>query len=528
MAIKIIIIGSGVGGTAAAARLSKKGFQVEVYEKNSYNGGRCSIINHNGHRFDQGPSLYLMPKIFEETFKDLGEDLKDHVEILQCQINYCINFHDGQQFQHSCNLSKLQRSLEKFEGEGEDTLLRFFDFLKETHVHYRRSIELAMRTDFQNWYDFFNIKHIPTLLKLHLHSSVYTRACKYFKSDHMRKAFTFQTMYMGMSPYDGLAPYNLLQYTEIAEGIWYPKGGFHSVLESLEKIAVKHGAKFNYNSDVQEIITDDNGVAKGIKLMNGDVINSDIVICNADAVYAYNKLLPKTSFAEKLGKKKLTSSSISFYWSINQVIPQMSVHNIFLSELYKPSFDQIFEDHTLPDEPSFYVNVPSHIDPSAAPEGKDTFVILVPVGHISDRPDIDFDHLVNRAREHVIGAIEKRLNISNFRSMIEHEMVNDPRTWQSEFNLWKGSVLGLSHSFFQIAYFRPSLKCKIFDNLYFVGASVQPGTGVPVVLCGAKLLEKQLCARFLEGKVETNIWSKYVSFLIGLLALLIFWFFFRF
>ncbi|VVC39975.1 Amine oxidase,Carotenoid/retinoid oxidoreductase,FAD/NAD(P)-binding domain [Cinara cedri] len=524
---KVIIIGAGVGGTATAARLSKKGFQVEVYEKNSYNGGRCSLIHHNGYRFDQGPSLYLMPKIFEETFQDLGEDIKDHIELLQCETNYKIYFHDGLKFENSCNLSKLQRSIEQFEGEGEDTLLRFYDFMKETHVHYHESKKLALQTDFQNWYDLVNIKHIPSVLKLHLHNSVYTRASKYFKSKYMRMAFTFQTMYMGMSPYDGVGAYNLLQYTEIAEGIWYPKGGFNKVLQSFENIAVKYGAKFNYNSDVEEIIVDDKGVAKGIKFKNGDVVNSDIIICNADLVYAYNKLLPKTPYAEKLGNKKLTSSSISFYWSMNQVIPQLNVHNIFLAEHFKPSFDQIFEDHTLPDSPSFYVNVPSRIDPTAAPEGKDSVVVLVPVGHISNNPDIDFDKLIKRAREQVVDIIEKQLKISNFNSMIDHEFVNDPRSWQSEFNLWKGSALGLSHTFFQVIYFRPSLKCKIFDNLYFVGASVQPGTGVPIVLCGAKLLEKQLCDKFLNGKIENNVWAKCLLFLIGLLALLIFWFFFN-
>lgn len=308
-----------------------------------------------------------------------------------------------------------------------------------------------------------------------------------------------------MSPYDGVAAYNLLQYTEIAEGIWYPKGGFNMVLQGLEKIAIKHGAKFNYNSDVQEITIDENGRADGIKLKNGEVVYSDIVICNADLVYAYNRLLPKTQYAEKLGKKKLTSSSISFYWSMNRIVAELGVHNIFLSEAFKASFDQIFDDHTLPDQPSFYVNVPSRIDPSAAPEGRDTVVVLVPVGHMSDRTDVNFDELVKRAREQVIDTIEKCLKIVDFKGMINHEIVNDPRTWQQEFNLWKGSVLGLSHTFFQVIYFRPSIKCKIFDNLYFVGASTQPGTGVPIVLCGAKLLEKQLCKRFLQSAKKTKL-----------------------
>lgn len=197
MAVKVIIIGSGVGGIASAARLSKRGFHVEVYEKNSYSGGRCSLINHNGHRFDQGPSLYLMPKIFEETFEDLGEDISNHIDLLKCSSNYNVYFHDGKTFELTTDISKLSRSLEKYEGNNETTLIRFLNFLKESHIHYQRSVKVALKTDFQHWYDFFHPKHIPDILQLHLLDTVYNRVCKYFKSDYMRKAFTFQTMYLG-------------------------------------------------------------------------------------------------------------------------------------------------------------------------------------------------------------------------------------------------------------------------------------------------------------------------------------------
>jgi len=197
MAIKIVIIGAGAGGTAAAARLSKKGFHVEVYEKNAYNGGRCSIIHHNGHRFDQGPSLYLMPKLFEETFEDLGEDIKDHIELLKCASNYCVHFHDGETFELTTDISKLSRSLEKYEGDGESTLMNFLNFLKESHIHYQRGVKVALKMDFQHWYDFFHPKHLPDVMQLHLLGTVYGRVCKYFKSEYMRKAFTFQTMYLG-------------------------------------------------------------------------------------------------------------------------------------------------------------------------------------------------------------------------------------------------------------------------------------------------------------------------------------------
>lgn len=193
----VIIIGSGAGGTALAARLAHQGFDVTVYEKNSFSGGRLSLIHQNGHRFDQGPSLYLMPKLFEETFSDLGEKIDDHLELLKCESNYMVHFHDGDKFELSCDLAKMYDQLKKYEGDDEQTLLRFMDFLKETHVHYERSVSLALKENYVNWYDEFQLKHVTALIKMHLWDNVYNRTKRFFLSDKMRKAFTFQTMYIG-------------------------------------------------------------------------------------------------------------------------------------------------------------------------------------------------------------------------------------------------------------------------------------------------------------------------------------------
>lgn len=210
-------------------------------------------------------------------------------------------------------------------------------------------------------------------------------------------------------------------------------------------------------------------------------------------MYAYNKLLPPTPYGEKLGKNgQLTASTISFYWGISRKIPELDVHNIFLAENYKSSFDDIFKRHSLPEDPSFYVNVPSHIDPTAAPDGKETLVILLPTSHITTGNANRIDDLIKFGRAKVIQTLEKRLKIKNFEQLIETETINDPRTWQSKFNLWKGSALGLSHNIMQVLHFRPGTRSHLFKNLYFVGASVHPGTGVPIVLCGAKLVEQQI------------------------------------
>ena len=283
-----------------------------------------------------------------------------------------------------------------------------------------------------------------------------------------------------------------------------PKGGFHEVIEKLEHPARdKFGAKFHYNKPVKSVIVDKHNRATGIELEDGTKVEADIVVCNADLVYAYNKLLPTTSYGEKLATKEHTSSSISFYWGLREKLDKFHVHNVFLAEAFKKSFDEIFKNHTLPSQASFYINVPSRIDPDAAPESKDTMVVLVPTGHMTNMSG-NMNELVARARRQVIETIGARSNIKNFSSYVETEIINDPRTWNQKFNLWNSSILGLTHSIFQVLTFRPSLKSPVFKDLYFVGASTRPGTGVPIVLCGAKLLESQIISDYGNEPRKSN------------------------
>lgn len=228
------------------------------------------------------------------------------------------------------------------------------------------------------------------------------------------------------------------------------------------------------------------------------------MICNADLTYAYNELLPTTRYGTSLSKRETSCSSISFYWALNKQFPELTPHNIFLAEDYKESFDSIFKKHLIPDQPSFYVNVPSRVDPSAAPEGCDAIVVLVPVGHLFDSksdthkgaentPGVsqDWDAMVAVARNTILKTIESRLKISLGPHIVD-EVVNTPPTWRTSFNLDRGAILGLSHSFFNVLSFRPKTKHASIEDLYFVGASTHPGTGVPIVLAGAKLVTEQV------------------------------------
>ncbi|KAF2034447.1 phytoene dehydrogenase [Setomelanomma holmii] len=515
----VIVIGAGAGGVATAARLAAAGCKVTVVEKNDFSGGRCSLIHRNEYRFDQGPSLLLLPRLFHETFQDLGTTLEaEGVHLVKCEPNYTIHFHDNTAFKLSTDIALMKNEIERFEGR--DGFERYLGFLQESHRHYELSIIHVLKKNFPSFLSMLRPKFLQYLHELHPFESVYGRASKYFWTERLRRVFTFASMYMGMSPYDAPGTYSLLQYTELAEGIWYPLGGFHKVVEALVNIGLRSGVKFQYNSPISQILLSDDGKrAVGVAFQDKSkkTLTADVVICNADLTYAYNELLPTTRYATSLSKRETSCSSISFYWALDKQFPELTPHNIFLAEDYKESFDSIFKKHLIPDQPSFYVNVPSRVDPSAAPEGCDSVVVLVPVGHLFDSksdthkgaentPGIsqDWDAMVADARNTIIKTIESRLNISLGPHIVD-EVVNTPPTWRTSFNLDRGAILGLSHSFFNVLSFRPKTKHASIEDLYFVGASAHPGTGVPIVLAGAKLVTDQvLNDLWLDNRAPVN------------------------
>ncbi|KAK1454252.1 phytoene desaturase [Colletotrichum cuscutae] len=500
---KAIIVGAGAGGVALAARLAKAGFSVTVLEKNSFTGGRCSLMHHEGHRFDQGPSLFLLPQLFHETFRDLDTTMADAgVDLLRCETNYNIWFHDGELFKHSSDLAAMKTQIERWEGK--DGFERYLKWLREAHTHYEISVKDVLHRNFGKFLDLARPGFVRHVVNLHPLESIWSRASRYFWTERLRRVFTFAVMYMGMSPFDAPATYSLLQYTEFAEGIWYPRGGFHQVVAALVRIGERLGVDYRLNTPVSRVLTDGQK-ATGVELESGESLTADVVIVNADLVYAYGNLLPKTptltDYTKSLRKREASCSSISFYWCMDRKIPELSVHNIFLAEEYQESFDAIFKRHSLPTQPSFYVNVPSRIDPSAAPEGKDTVIVLVPVGHLQeskgDGPGLTsdpkhWDDIVARARAAVVEIVSARTGCAPLTDSITHEIVNTPLTWEEKFNLDKGAILGLTHGIFNVLAFRPRTRAEGLENAYFVGASTHPGTGVPIVMAGAKITAEQI------------------------------------
>ena len=453
-----------------------------------------------------------MPHLFREAFADLDTALEEEgIELMKCEPNYNLWFSDGESFELSTDVSRMKNEVEKWEGK--DGFERYLGFLQEAHRHYELSVTHVLRRNFTSIFSMARPSFLRHLLPLHPFESIYSRASRYFWTERLRRVFTFGSMYMGMSPFEAPGTYSLLQYTELAEGIWYPRGGFHKIVEALVKIGERLHVTYRLSTPVSSITLDSESKrATGVTLSNGEMVAADVVIINADLVYAYNNLLPPSSQAVSLQKRHASCSSISFYWAMDRQVPELTTHNIFLADDYRESFDDIFKKQLIPRQPSFYVNVPSRIDESAGPKGKDAIVVLVPVGHLLDEQEgrgldlqskQDWEAMVAKARHTVFSTIEARTGARGLQQALLKEISNTPQSWKDTFNLDKGAILGLSHSFFNVLSFRPSTKHPSIDRVHFVGASTHPGTGVPICLAGSKITSEQV----LEGFGMAKPWA---------------------
>lgn len=243
--------------------------------------------------------------------------------------------------------------------------------------------------------------------------------------------------------------------------------------------------------------------AKGVILEGGERVEADLVVVNADLPYAYRRLLPPGPEARRMERYRYTCSAITFYWGLKAPLAPLSAHNLFFAGDYRASFERIFRDRTMPEEPGFYVHAPARLDPSATPLGRDTLMVLVPVGHL-DPAGPDWGAMVDRAREAVEGRLREALGVE-IGPLRRFEVVYTPETWQRLYNLEKGAAFGLSHHFSQMGYLRPPNRHPRYPNLYFVGASTHPGTGLPMVLISARLVVQRLIEE--HGGVPQRGWQ---------------------
>ncbi|HEY6072123.1 MAG TPA: phytoene desaturase family protein, partial [Anaerolineales bacterium] len=286
------------------------------------------------------------------------------------------------------------------------------------------------------------------------------------------------------------ATFSMMSFTELAHGVWYPRGGMYSVVEALVSLAEQAGVEFVYDTTVERIETDGDH-ACGLLLEHGERPAADIILANADLPYVYDELLPPDAESDRLQKKKFSCSVISFFWGMDRAYPELGPHTLFLAEDYRENFQSIARDHELPANPSLYVHAPARMDSSMAPEGQDTLIAIIPVGHMKEKEDQDWAAIRDAARGHVFRRLAL-LGITGLEEHIKFEMSYSPPSWHKRYNLVKGSTHGLSHNLTQLAWFRPHNRHARYRNLYFVGASTHPGTGMPTAMISARLVAQRI------------------------------------
>jgi phytoene desaturase len=489
---RVAVVGAGVGGLAAAARLAHAGFDVDVYEKHAGPGGRCGQLQLSGFTFDVGPTILLMPELLARTFQAVGRRLSDYLTLQRCHPNYGIHFPDGTRLTLGSDWAALSEELERFSPGSSPGFRRLLGWSERL---YHTSLERFVLRNFDGPGQFLSPGNLRALWTLQAYRSLASVVRGYLPDERLQAALTFQTMYLGLSPYRARALYGLLSHSELGVGVYFAQGGLYALPLALERLARELGARLHYGAEVRRILSRP-GRVQGVELARGGCAEADLVLCNADLPWAYRNLLDAghTRLASAV-RLHYTSSAYLLYLGVGRRVAGLGHHNVFLGANYRASFEDIFQRHRVPEDLSFYVAVPNRSDAALAPPGKDSVYVLVPVPH--QHPSLDWAVEGPRVREKVLARLaEEGLPLE---ADIEVERATTPDDWESRYGLEKGSAFGLSMHLGQVGPFRPRNQDRHLPNLFFVGASTQPGTGLPTVMVSAELVVQRM-RRYAEAQ----------------------------
>lgn len=484
----VIIIGSGIGGLATAGLLAKQGYQVKVFEKNEQLGGRASVFEAEGFRFDMGPSWYLMPDVFEHFFSLMGERVEDHLSLTRLDPSYRI-FSQNQP--NPTDLySDVARDYHTFETFEPGSSKQLKTYLAQAEEAYTIAKAHFMYKNYDSWRDFFTKEAFIHGRRLSVFSSMHRYIKKFFRSDALQKIMEYQLVFLGSSPYDTPALYSIMNYIDFKLGVYYPQGGMYEIVKSLARMAEKYKARLQVQAPVRRILIKD-GKACGVQLENGQEYYADIVISNADIHHTDTQLLPPEyrEYTDAYWQSRtLAPSALILYLGVRGKIPSLTHHNLIFSQDWKKNFDEVFTHPQWPSDPSLYVCAPSVTDTTVAPEGCENLFVLVPIpaGIAYSEQELD----AQEAR--ILRLIAERMHIPDLESRLIYKRRFCVKDFAERYNSFQGTALGLAHTLKQTAIFRPNNVHSKVKNLYYVGGNTNPGIGMPICLISAELVVKRL------------------------------------
>lgn len=479
---KVVIIGSGLGALSTALRLSTAGFKdIHILEKYHQAGGRLNEWQQDGYTFDVGPSFFSMSYEFEELFESCG--MANPLQIRKLEPLYTVNFRGkDRDFRISTDFEKLEK---EFESVEPDFIKKLEKYLKSAGGIFHDTEEIVIKSNFDSTLEYLlalatvPLKHSKSLVR-----TMWSDLDKHFKSEEVKIILSLVSFFLGSSPFQTPAVYKLLSYTELKhDGYWSVDGGMYQIVRELQKELEKRGVQFHFQTEIQSY------TQEGKKLtftdQSGKSWPADIYIVNSDAAWFRGKVMQRKAFREeKLDKMDWTLAPFTVYLGVEGKIENLAHHSYFLGDNFKEYSDVIFRSTELPEMPYYYVNTSSKSNPKSAPEGCENIFILCPVPDLRvkktwDEKEAFADRIIQDLSERVGYDIAGNTRVRKIMTPID---------WEGSFNLYRGSGLGLAHGLGQVGGFRPRNKDEEYENLYYVGASTTPGTGLPMVIISSKLV----------------------------------------
>jgi phytoene desaturase len=486
MAKSVLIVGAGLGGLATALRLAKRGYKVEIIEKNEQAGGRLNQLKKDGFTFDTGPSFFSMSYEFTQFAKDCNIELP--FKYISLDPLYTVSFRGNPKtyFLYK-NLHKLAAQFLDVEPDFEKNMERY---LGKSGRLFHDTVDIAIKNNFDSLLHYFvtlirvNPVHLPVIFR-----NFWQQVSHYFKSEDARQIISLVAFFLGRTPFDTSAVYTLLSYTEFRhDGYFNVEGGMYKIIEGIVNELEKENVKITYNTEIVDFISDNCKLTDLID-RNGRKWAADIFVVNSDAAVFRGSVFRRPEFSvKKLDKKSWTMGPLTVYLGLKCKLPMVHHHNYYLGDNFKEYADKVFKSPNSLEKPYYYVNVLSKHNPGCAPPDCESLFIVCPVPDLRFKPDwSDRDQIVDSIIDDFSGRIGK-----DIKPEIVSRTVYTPEDWQNQYNLHRGSGLGLSHDMLQIGAFRPKNYDEEFKNVFYVGASTIPGTGLPMVIISSKLAFKRV------------------------------------
>ncbi len=480
----VCIIGAGPGGLTAAMLLSYRGYKVSLFERESSPGGRNRSLQLGDYRFDTGPTFLMMPFVLRQVFELAGRNADDYLKFINLDSLYVLNYLRGS-LAVTTNRELMQQRIDALFANEQHGLAKFF---KREKVRYEKMYPCLLKS-YSSIFTFFSEPFIRAIPHLSLTKSLYSVLSNYFKSEELKISFSFQSKYLGMSPWECPGAFAIIPYIEHQYGILHTMGGLSSISEAMARVASENGAQIFYNTPVKRVAIDTKGNARGVVLESGERISADAVVIGADFGYAMGHLFDpgviRKWSPEHLLKKRYSCSTFMLYLGVDKLY-QEPHHQIIFAKDYKTNIESIVKYKRLPEDFSFYLRNASISDPTLAPQGHSAVYILVPVPNL--KADMAWDESDTlELRELVLQKIKSRTTMSDLDSHIVQEKILTPKDWESSYHLFLGSTFNLGHNLNQMLYFRPHNRFEEVGRCYLVGGGTHPGSGLPTIYESARI-----------------------------------------